>query len=59
LKIKRRKRKEKENEKSKDEILDRIPEEFRGYFSQKSWEIGHSSGYYEVINSLRDLLLWL
>lgn len=45
-----------EYEARRDEILSDIPDEFRGYFSWKAWEGGHSSGYHEVIIVLQDLL---
>ena len=38
------------------EILKECPEEFRGVFSGKAWEDGHSAGYEEVISHLSELV---
>ncbi len=34
---------------------DNIPQEFRGWFAAQAWEEGHSCGYDEVLNLLREL----
>lgn len=37
-------------------ILSTLPEEFHGYASSTAWDIGHSSGYEEVISCLEDIV---
>jgi len=39
---------------AKDKLLEELPKEFRNWASSRSWEDGHSSGYEEVINYLRE-----
>ena len=36
--------------------LNTIPEQYRNKVWQKAWQIGHSSGYYEVYHCLCDLI---
>lgn len=37
-------------------LLKDIPEEFQGAFSHMAWERGHSGGYDECLNILRELV---
>lgn len=37
-----------------ESILSDLPEEFRLFVSQQSWEEGHSAGYEEVVNYAQD-----
>lgn len=38
------------------DILEGVPDEFQTFLSAKAWEEGHSCGYHEVLNILKDLV---
>ena len=39
-----------------DELLQNIPEEFKGAMSYRAWEDGHAYGFEEVLIHLKDLI---
>jgi len=45
-----------EYNKKHKELLDKIPEEFRGWLSWYSYDKGHSAGYEEVLLVLDDMV---
>ena len=45
-----------EFEDKQKEILEELPEEFRGAVGYMAWELGHAYGYEEVITYSRDFV---
>lgn len=42
--------------KQETELLNKVPQEFRGWLSYYAYEQGHSAGYEEVLSYLRELI---